>query len=187
MSDVHGYISFIDTTHVSSFLGTITYGGYAEFLDTTSQYFSSGLIISDTTRVPRDTTFTQDQILSWSDMTMTFSDWTYANGHLNIDGTWVDGTFGFKLFDPTNLYYSIYYKDYDTSDFSLVGYKFREPVKINVGQYYASMIVPNTVGHYENRWTYLRDNSSYAHRIIQPFTSMSKGLDAMRDYPGDGL
>lgn len=186
MSDVYGYASFIDTTHISLFEGYIGYSGYAQFLDTTHLSLMTGLSIIDSSHILGDTTYYQNQILGPSDMTLTLADWTYAHGHPNIDGTWVDGTFDFRNFDATQIYYSVYYQNYDTSDFSLVGYKFREPARTNVGQYYASMVTPDTAGHYENRWTYLKDESSYAHRKIQSFVGMSKGLDYMPDYPGTG-
>jgi len=183
MSDVYGYASFIDTTHISRFQGCISYSGYAQFFDSTHLSLMTGLSIIDSSHISGDTTYYQNQILGPADMALTLADWTYVNGHLNVDGTWVDGTFSFQRFDATQIYYSIYYQDYDTSNFSLSGYKFRKPVRTNVGQYYAPMVVSDTAGHYENRWTYLKDESSYAHRKIQSFVSMSKGLDCMSDYP----
>lgn len=180
-----GNLYLKDSTHESYFQGYLGYSGYLYLIDTTSISSITGLVIDDSTRLPYDSTFFQNSILSTSDMTMTLADWTYAHGRLNPDGTYVDGTFGYHWFDPVQLYYSVYYQSYDTSDFSLVGYKFREPVRTNVGQYYASMVTPDPVGHYENRWTYLRDNSgSYGKEIVQPFTNMSRGLDYMPDYPG---
>jgi len=146
----------------------------------------TGLVINDSTTLGTDATYFQNAILGEGDQTMVFADWTYAGGNLNIDGTWVDGTWGYQWYDPVQRYYSIYFQDYDTSasDSTLVGYKFREPVRENVGQYYSSMVTPDTPGHYLNTWTSLKDSTAYAKRISQPFTNMSRGIDAMQDYPG---
>jgi len=144
----------------------------------------SGLVISDSTLLAGDQTFFQNQILGPNDLTLTLQDWTYFGGYQFDATTFVDGTWMFRWFDPVRLSFSIWYKSYDTSQFSLVGYKYRNPVHQNVGQYYSAMVVPRLVGHYQERWLYLRDNSgSYAHEIVKAFTSVSRGIDTMKDYP----
>ena len=184
MSDVYGTFNLIDTTHISHFLGYIGYGGYLHAVDTTHIAPMTGLVINDSTTFGTDTTYNQNSILGRGDQTAIFADWTYSNGTLNVDGTWVDGTFGWQWYDPVQLYYSVYNQDTADSDATLIGYKFREPVRNDVGNYYASMVTPETPGHYLTTWTWLKDNSSYAKRESQPFTNMSGGLDAMKDYPG---
>ena len=181
--DYYGSISLIDSTHTSQFFGYLGYGGYVEFYDSTHFTPMTGYVVDDSTRLPSDSTYFQGAILSRQDMTLSLKDWTYSGGHLNIDGTWVDGTFKHRWFDPLWLFYSIWSQDYDTSAWSLTGYRYREPVNPSVGEYYASMVVPQETGHYEARWTYLRDNSSYAKEIVQPFVSMSRGIDYMPNYP----
>lgn len=181
--DVYGNLSFIDSTYVAEFHGAIGHSGVLEAYDSIHYFPLTGYVVDDSTRFPQDSTFFQSAIIGHGDMTFNLVDWTYAHGHLNIDGTWVDGTFQHQWYDPQWIFYSTWYQDYDTSDWSLLGYKFREPVHLSTGQYYASMVVPEIVGHYENRWTYLRDSSSYAKEVVQPFVSMSRGLDYMPDYP----
>lgn len=180
-----GYVRAIDRPHEVLIEGSIGYPSVIACYD--SFYISSitGYIVSDSSALPTDQTFLQDQIIGYGDMTLSLKDYTYADGSQNPDGTWIDGTFQYRWFDPEWIFYSIYYQSYDnTSDYSLIGYKYREPVRSDVGEYYASMVIPETVGHYENRWAYLRDNSgSYAKEIVQPFVSMSRGIDYMSDFP----
>jgi len=174
-----GTLSCYDSTHICLFQGE----GSLEAYDTTHSFSSTGYIVDDSTRLPSETTYFQGAIVGSGDMTLNLVDWTYANGHLNVDGTFVDGTFKHVWFDPQWIFYSTWYQNYDTSDWSLVGYKFREPVHKSTGQYYASMVVPEMTGHYENRWTYQRDSSSYAKEVVQPFVSLSHGIDSQPDYP----
>ena len=181
--DVYGNLSFIDNTHVSEFQGSVGFSGILEVDDFTHFFPLNGYVIDDTTRLPQDSTYFQNAIVGQGDMTFNLVDWTYSHGHQNIDGTWVDGTFQHRWFDPNWIFFSTWYQSYDTSEWSLVGYKFREPVHKSTGQYYASMVIPEIAGHYENRWTYLRDSSSYAKEVVQPFVSMSRGIDSMLDYP----
>lgn len=179
----YSYLRVIDGTHEVHIEGSIGYSGTIEAIGYPSQFSLTGYIISDTSSLATDQTFTQGAIIGYSDMTLSLKDWTYADGSQNPDGTWVDGTFQYRWFDPEWIFYSIYYMSYDTSDWSLIGYKYRDPIRSGVGEYYVSMVVPDEPGHYENRWTYLRDNSgSYAKEIVQPFVSVSKGLDSMPDY-----
>jgi hypothetical protein len=89
-----------------------------------------------------------------------------------------------RWFDPSYIKYSIWYLNYDTSQYSLVGYQHRDPIQENVGDYYAPLQVPNTTGHYQIRWLYLKDDSgAYGSEIVKSFTAMSRGIDSMRDYP----
>ena len=130
-----------------------------------------------------DQTFLQEQILGQGDLTLILRDWTYFGG-IPLDATtYVDGTWMYRWFDPSYITYSIWYKDYDTSDYSLVGYKYRDPISNNVGDYYAPMEVPRPPGHYQIRWLYTKSSTSYGKEIIQAFTAVSRGIDAMRDYP----
>jgi len=174
-----GTLSAIDTTHTSEFQGAIGYTGVLEANDSIHYFSVDGYIVEDSTTLPADSTYLQGAIIGQSDMTFNLVDWTYANGHENIDGTWVDGTFRHIWADPYWIFYSVWNHNSDTSDWSLVGYKYREPVHENVGQFYASMVIPDSPGLYENRWTYQRDSSSYAKEVVQPFTSMTRGIDSM--------
>lgn len=179
-----GYIEVIDRPHEVHIEGSIGYPSIIECYDRSTACSITGYVVSDSSTLPTDQTFFQGEIIGYGDMTLSLKDWSYADSTQNMDGTWVDGTFQYRWFDPEWIFYSIYYRDYDTSDYSLIGYRYRDPVRSNVGEYYASMVIPEQIGHYENRWTYLRDNSgSYAKEIVQPFVSMSRGIDYMPDYP----
>jgi hypothetical protein len=160
------------------------FGGF--ILDVTAPDINpiAGLVISDSTLLGGDATFFPNQILGPGDLTLTLRDWTYFGGIPYDATTFIDGTWMFRWYDPVYLSYSIWYQSYDTSQFSLIGYKYRNPVHLNVGSYYSAMVVPKLVGHYQERWLYLRDNSgSYAHELRTAFTAVSSGLDAMPDYP----
>ena len=184
MDIYNGKLSLVDSTHVSQFFGSVSLSSTLQLIDTTHSASLSGYVLNDSTYLPGDSTLFQNSILNPTDMTLVLFDWTYAHGVPDIDGTLVGGSLGFLWYDPAWIHYSIYYQDYDTSDFSLVGYRYREPVRQNVGQYYASMVVGQP-GHYETRWVYQREALGYAQEKKQKFTSMSAGLDAMRDYPAD--
>ena len=184
MDIYNGQLSLVDSTHISQFFGSITLTSTLQLIDTTHVAPMTGYIVNDSTYLPGDSTYFQNCAIGSTDMTLVLSDWTYAHGVPNIDGTLVGGTLGYRWFDPYWIHYSIYYQDYDTSDFSLVGYRYREPVRQNVGLYFTNMVVGQP-GHYENRWVYQRETLGYAQEKRQRFTSMSLGLDAMRDYPVD--
>jgi hypothetical protein len=156
--------------------------GYFQCTDSFHQAFFSGYVISDSTREPPDMTFMQGTFLGREGLWLDLEQWTYYGWHIVTDGTYVDGTWGYVRCSPLWVNYSIWQWNYDTSQFALLGYRPRDPVNSSVGTYYASMVVPPP-GHYEIRWRYQRDSSSYAREIVQPFTSLSIGLDAMRDYP----
>ena len=161
------------------------FSGYG--FDSDSPYNNQipALVISDSTLLAGDSTFFQGQILGPGDQPLILRDWTYFGGRQFDATTFVDGTWMFRWFDPAYLKYSVWHESYDTSQFSLVGYKFRNSIiEQNVGSFYAAMMVPQNPGHYETRWIYLRDYSgSYAHEIVEAFTSVSRGVDAMKDYP----
>jgi hypothetical protein len=115
-------------------------------------------------------------------MTLVLTDWTYSGWSDYTDGTYVDGVWGFRNYIPSWINYSVWHMDYDSSQYSLVGYRFRQPITDNVGQYYAPMVTPSPPGHYELRWRYQKTSTVYAHEIRAPFTSRSRGVDSMRDY-----
>lgn len=127
--------------------------------------------------IPGDTTFLQGQILGNEDLILELKKWSYFGGTQLPDSTWIDGTWMFRWFSPSYLSYSIY----DTSDSSVIGFPYRDPVQTNIGNYYASMVVPETPGHYGIRWVYVKDQTGSI--ILESFTSVSRGIDAMKDYP----
>ena len=179
-----GKLSLVDSTHIGQFFGEITLSSTLQLVDTTHLAPMSGYVLNDSTYLPGDSTYFQNRVISSTDMTLALADWTYAHGVPNIDGTLVGGTLGYRWFDPYWIHYSIYYQDYDTSVFSLVGYRYREPIRHDVGLYFTNMVVGQP-GHYETRWVFQREVLGYAQEKRQQFTSMSQGLDSMRDYPVD--
>lgn len=140
-------------------------------------------IIYDSTWIAGDQTYLQQQLLGPGDLPLVLQEWGYFGGYQIDATTWGDVQWMSRWYDPTYIKYSIWYLNYDTSQYSLIGYQQRDPVRENVGNYYAPLQVPDTPGHYQIRWLYLKDNSSYGSEIFQSFTSMSRGLDSMGDYP----
>jgi hypothetical protein len=180
---ISGSIHATDKAHVSFFTGGPVETGSAQFIDASHQTGFSGYVVSDTTTIPTDQTFWQGQILGRGDLTLTLADWTYAWGRQLDATTYTDGTWGYLWVTPIWINYSVWHQDYDTSQFSLVGYRYRDPISDNVGKFYAPMVVPSPPGHYELRWRFQKDSSSYAKEIDVPFVSLSRGVDSMPDYP----
>lgn len=133
--------------------------------------------------IASDATFLQGQIIGDGGLNLELKQWGYYGGTQLLDTTWVNGKWSFRWYSPYYVNYQIWHKPYDSSVFSLVGCPYREPVMDGIGDYYASMVVPQTPGHYEIRWIYLNDASTIAGQVFQSFTSMSRGIDAMPDYP----
>lgn len=181
--DLYGSLRNSDKKYISMFQGSIGYNGILTNCDTTTISLISGYIVADSRTLDEDSTYFQGAILGPGDITLRLTDWTYFGGHQQSDTTWVDGIWMERRYDPQWVYYSIWHKNYDTTKFTLVGYKYRGPTRKDVGNYYASMVVPNQPGHYEARWVYEKDSSSYAHETVEPFVGLSRGLDAMKDYP----
>lgn len=167
----------------------------------------SGYILDRSTRVTTDYTFVQGTILGqsplplnsklifpsvnyghydptayWSspypDPPLCLKDWTYSGGTYS-DGTYSDGTYLERWFDPYWINYSVWYVQ-DASNNVLIGNRYREASRSNVGQYYTSMVVPSTTGKYEIRWRYQKYTNSYAKEIVMPFLCRSAGVDTDR-------
>lgn len=139
-------------------------------------------IIYDSTTVAGDQTFLQQQILGPGDLTLVLQKWGYVGGYQIDATTYAGGRWGSRWFDPDYIKYSIWYLNYDTSQFSLVGYKYREPTEQSVGNFYAPMVVPQPPGHYQIRWLYF-NNDTIGQEVVKSFTALSRGIDGMRDYP----
>jgi len=139
-------------------------------------------IIYDSTTVGGDQTFLQQQIIGPGDLTLVLQNWAYSGGYQVDATTYAGGRWGPRWFDPDYIRYSIWYLDYDSSQYSLVGYKYREPTEQNVGNFYAPMEIPTVPGHYQIRWLYF-NNDTIGSEVIKTFTSVSRGIDSMRDYP----
>lgn len=139
--------------------------------------------IFDSTVVAGDQTFMQQQILGTGDLTYIFKEWGFFGGRQLDATTWTDVRRMTRWFDPEYLSYSIWYLNYDSSTYSLVDYRFRDPVRKNVGDYYAAMEVPQIPGHYQIRWLFYKDDGLMGSEVVKSFTALTKGVDPMRDYP----
>jgi len=177
---ISGSINLSDSTlHLTDSANT----GYFLSAAPPETYDQSSIVYDSFLSSTGDQTFLQQQILSTGDLNLVLRDWTYFGGVPYDATTYVDGTWMYRWYDPTYLTYSIWYRDYDTTQYSLVGYRFRDPITQHVGNYYAPMVVPRTPGHYQIRWLYTKDDTAYGKQIVQPFTAVSRGIDSMRDYP----
>jgi hypothetical protein len=179
---IHGTIQATDNPHVTYFTGFNGPAGFLRGIDALHQAGINGYILAGTTRLSTDLRFTQGLFLSRGDMTLVLTDWTYSGWSDYTDGTYIDGVWGFRNYNPSWINYSVWHMDYDSSQYSLVGYRYRQPITDNVGQYYAPMVVPSPPGHYELRWRYQKTGAGTAQEIRAPFTSVSRGVDPMRDY-----
>jgi hypothetical protein len=186
---ITGYAVLSDNSRVAQTHGITGFGYDVESNGTETL---PGFVIVDSTTLNEKGPFYQNQILGPGDLPLCLTNWGYYGGYQQLDGTWVGGSWMNRWYDPMWLWYSVWYENYiydssghetGFSPYTLVGYKYRDPTRKNVGNYYASMVVPKTVGHYEVRWVYEKDNSSYAHEVIVPFVDLSLGVDSMVDYP----
>jgi len=219
-----GTFNLLDSPHVSSFVGSDAHEGTLTGSDSTHTSFFTGYIILDSTRYPSLGSFYQGTVFgrgpdpSWvnpggpalflpsgdptarwagtGDPPIQFTDTTWVGGNW-VDGTYVDGTRRSYWYDPMVVNYALWYIQ-GSSNPQLIGYRYRDPVRKNVGDYYTSMIVPRTTGNYEIRWLYQKTSAKgfgqdgfgigsfggygipkdiYAHEIVQPFTCVSLGID----------
>jgi len=203
---IQGSLHLVDSPHVSSFFGAGAYGGDLACYDSTHVSQITGYVVIDSTRyppygpyiqgsilrqedpalgpfvqVPSSDTTTWDPTSQWAggDPPLVLMDHTYAWGTLGMDGTYRDGTWMDRWYDPVWINYSLWYTE-DASNPSLIGYRYRDPVKVNVGNYYVAMEVPRPTGWYEIRWRYQKTATSYAHEVVMPFRCMSAGIDSDR-------
>lgn len=173
-----GSITLSDSSRHATNTGTAGY--FFNMAPPDYNFISS--IIYDSTTIAGDKSFFTQQILGWGDLPLILQEWNYYGGYQVDATTYAGGQWGNRWFDPEYLKYSIWYMNYDTSQFSLIGYKFRDPGRINVGDYYAPMVTPPTPGHYQIRWLYFKDDDLYGQEIINSFTAVTRGIDAMPDY-----
>jgi len=84
--------------------------------------------------------------------------------------------------DPVNVYqitYALYYVDPTTSAEILIGNPVRIPVNPQVGEYYASLMIPPSanLGSYRIRWT-ITDTAGAAQRtVVMQFQVVEKGAE----------
>jgi len=176
--NISGNIILSDSSRYPSDSGTSGY--FFNMAPPDYNYISS--IIFDSTTVAGDQTFLQQQIVGSGDLTLLLQKWNYFGGYQVDATTYAGGHWGPRWFDPDYIKYSIWYLDYDSSQYSLVGYKYRDPIEQDVGNFYAPMVIPPTPGHYQIRWLYF-NNDTIGKEVVKSFTSVSRGIDGMRDYP----
>lgn len=181
MSTITGTIDATDI-HQASLVGNDLRVGSISVLDKAHDSYISGVIIEDTIRQSRDSTFLQGSLLTPSDLPLTLMDSTYTGGFWNGDGTLIDSTYRVRTFDPYWINYSIWFLiPPDATSAELQGYRLRTAANNDVGEYYANMYAPDP-GHYEIRWRYQKDQSSLGHEIIEPFSVSTEGIDPQPDY-----
>lgn len=175
MATISGTISAVDSPHQARILDRWSRSGSILSSDSSHVASLEGIIITDTTTVAGDATFTQDHLLQMNDLTLTLLDSTFINGNL-VDGTYVDSTYTIRWFNPVWLDYSIWKID-GTSE-ELTGTHERHALNPRVGIYYANMLAPSDPGHYQIRWRYQKDTELYASEIREPFRVETAGIDA---------
>jgi hypothetical protein len=209
--DVHGNFNIHDTLYRSFFTGTVNYGGTFQLFDTTYVSSITGIVVGGYCYMPGDETFSMGQFVGDATIPPRYGVWgtggisaiatsglaslgtdpsialydstAVGPGYWTTDGTYVDGTYMTRAYDPRWINYGIYYiAPPDRSDSTLVGYRFREPVHKDVGHYYASMEMPWQPGHYEIRWLEQKYDNTSAWEIRQRFTVASNDIVSFPDY-----
>jgi hypothetical protein len=139
-------------------------------LDTTDIFGAYGFSITKTLWTSIDTTFVQGMELNVpSPLSLTLLDRRFQ-GWTSVDGTYVDGTYTEpRYYDPLWISYGLYKNSSDGSSWALQGYRYREPIHTDVGQFSATMALPNDPGLYRFEWLYKKDQSSDVTAINQIF------------------
>jgi hypothetical protein len=112
------------------------------------------------------TVFTQGQVLGQGDLDIFLTD---------------------SMGNPTNAYeitYAIYYVDPVTGEEVLIGPSERIPVNPAVGEYYASLMIPNnaTTGCYRIRWLFRETAGSPQEGVVQNFVVEGESVIATDPY-----
>lgn len=175
MADITGTFSLVDENHQTQFTGSNLRIGLFELVDTPHLFFQSGTVIFDTTSLPGDSTFIQDQIIWDGELSLNLIDSTFVDGSYS-DGTYLDSTYVIRNFNPVWTEYSIW--DITDSE-SLEGYRHRVPLNPKVGNFYANFHAPDP-GIYQIRWRYQKDINTLVKEIREPFRVISKGISSDR-------
>jgi hypothetical protein len=195
---IYGDVTCIDKQDFCLILGTEEQTGYVYCLDSTDCFQACGFVINQTISLPDSSTFAQGQELNQDSGLFLSLDspkfipvpnsYTYfdpSDGStvtVNLDGYYKDS----KPFDPIWINYGIFYTA-DNSNWTLDGYRFRDPMNPQVGTYYANMIAPqrmDTTGAHKIQWLYQKDASSYAVAVDQRFFVNSWGNGPPPPYTG---
>jgi len=180
MADYSGNFYAVDSNNSSLLWDSNIRVGSVSLLDRYNTFNGQGVIIADTITLPADTSVMQGTLIE--SFRYSFYDRTYLGGHLNIDGTYIDGTYLTRSYDPLWVNYSVWYQTPPTGvPEELVGYPTRVAQNLAVGQYTANMIA-GVPGNYEIRWRYQKDQSSLAREVDIPFTVTTWGIDAQPSY-----
>ena len=163
-----GIILSIDSPHSSHFRGSITNTGSLQNFDSTDISALACSIIFDSIRLYPDQTVQMGGTVDSQYFSLLLRDRTYTGGHWTFDGTYADGTLVNRYFDPFSISYSIWASPNNGQP---IEYRYREPVRVNVGNYYATFEVPDSSGTYQLKWLYRKDSSSYSHEIVQNFVA----------------
>ena len=169
MATVTGTVLAVDyPSHQSFVQASQDRTGQVRAIETDHINRVEGFLIGDTTQLSQGAVFTQNQVLGPLDLTLTLWDSTVVDGtNVNGDGTYVDSTYMVRNYNPLWTNYSIWSITDGTRE--LQGIRTRTPINPMVGQFYASMEVPETAGNYEIDWQYQKDRSSQTKVIAESF------------------
>jgi len=180
--ETRGSFLSLDWPHQALFTGASTEFGVLTGIDQLHQASLDGVLVGDSTRVPGDASFVQGQLLASSDMTLCLKEGSYF-GWNNVDGTFEDGTYTVRSFNPLWVNYSVWYLTPSSGDpKQMQEYGLRPALNPQVGSFYANMYAPDQPGKYELRWRWQKVDGTYAHEIIAPFTTVSQGIRAQPSY-----
>jgi hypothetical protein len=174
MPTINGTITCLDKKDICQVITSRGQSADIMCLDSTDLFSSYGFVVSETLEQYGDATFRAGLLIPSDGLTLSLMDSTYLNGQLDsttIDGTtydlYIDSTFISRAFDPISINYSIWQQD--SSGDILQGYRFREPLHPQVGNYYANMEAPEDPGFYRIEWLYRKNLESYSTIINQTF------------------
>jgi hypothetical protein len=172
--NINGTIICFDSTDQNIIQATTDQTSNISCIDGTDQFKSFGFSISKSTWNYTDAVFVQGQELSHpSPLSLCLQDYRRRI----IDGTsYLSGSEP-SMYDPVWIKYEVYRNSNDGTSWDLKGFRFREPMHPNVGEYYANMVFPEETGTYRLTWLYKRhiDSDTTAVNQIYEVTNWGNG------------
>jgi len=167
---IHGSIICIDSTDLCNVKTSTFQSGSVSCVDSTDLFQSYGYIIGQTFTLSDSPSFYQGQLLNTSNgLNLTLISPQLIGWTTDASGVFVDGTYTQpRPFNPITLNYGIFYDSDGT--WQLEGYRYRTPLNPQVGQFWANMEAPMTVGTHKIQWLYRKDLNSYTTAVNQNFT-----------------
>jgi len=167
---IHGNIVCIDSTDLCNVRTSTFQSGTVSCVDSTDLFQSYGYIIGQTLTLSGTPSFYQGQLLdTFQGLNLTLFSPQLIGWTTDTSGVYVDGTYTQpRPFNPISINYGIYYSSDGT--WQLEGYKYRTPLNPQVGQFWANMEAPVTVGAHKIQWLYKKNPTSYTTAVNQNFT-----------------